>query len=364
VVNLNPVGTAPDAHSVVEGIDATLEAFLSAESAVLLSTDPALEPLLSTARSAVLDGGKRMRPTFAYWGWRGAAGGDRPVEPILPALAALELLHAFALVHDDLMDRSDLRRGHPTAHRRLAGLHRERRLRGDPDHFGASAAILVGDLCLVWADRLMAASALDPATLGGARASYDAMRVEAVAGQFLDVLGESSTAWSVEDALRTVRLKTASYTVIHPLLFGAALAGTVDAQAPLTRSYQQYGLAVGEAFQLRDDLLGVYGAPGVTGKGTAEDLVRGKPTVLLQMARRLASPRQAVRLEQLVRAGDPAGLPALADLIRQTGATAFIERRIAVRTRQAICTVEGAPLAAPVTAALVELARAAATRDS
>lgn len=350
-------------ESTTAAAERTLEEFLTAAESDLLRLDPAVAPVVAAARSAVLGGGKRLRPTFAYWGWRGAVGPTPSSEPVLPALAALELLHAFALVHDDVMDRSPTRRGRPTAHHALAGAHRAAGLRGDPDRYGESAAILVGDLCLVWADQLMIRSGLPREALVAARNSYELMRVEAIAGQYLDLLGEASTTWSVEQALRTARLKTASYTVIRPLHYGAALGG-VAADAPLLEAYSRYGTAVGEAFQLRDDLLGIYGEPAVTGKPLGEDLFVGKPTVLLQMARAMATPAQADELEVLLRRACPEELPELTALISRTGAVAELNRMIANRVADAVEALDAAPMDASARVALTELAHSVAWREA
>ena len=294
-------------------VQRTLANFLAGEVSSLDAVDPALGAFARTSRDYVLTGGKRLRSTFAYWGWRGLVGIHKPVAPVLPALAALELLHTFALAHDDVMDASATRRGRPTLHRVFAAEHVADDRRGDADHFGEAAAVLVGDLCVVWADRLMAAAAVPSGRLLAARRCYDQMRVEAVAGQYLDVLGEAaSDNWSLTRAMRVARHKTASYTVLRPLQFGAALAGTsgIDAAvsvntgtgtdagtaadtAAILSAYRRYGLAVGEAFQLRDDLISVYGDPAVTGKPAGDDLRAGKPTALLMMARQLATPGSA-----------------------------------------------------------------------
>lgn len=202
----------PVAAALTRRVEAVLTDFVTAEVAALRDLDPGLGPLAATARDAVLGGGKRIRPTFAYWGWRATSAPEAQVSAVLPALAALELMHAFALVHDDVMDRSATRRGRPSAHQAMQARHRRAGLRGDAERFGDAAAILVGDLCLVWADQLMAHSTVPPARLAAARLSYDRMRVEAIAGQFLDVLGGCTGAWSVARALRTARLKTAGYT--------------------------------------------------------------------------------------------------------------------------------------------------------
>jgi geranylgeranyl diphosphate synthase type I len=302
-----------DAGRFVADVEWLLADFLAGEVVRLAAVDPALGEFARVARDCVLAGGKRLRPTFAYWGWRGLAGPDAPVTPLLPALAALEVLHAFALIHDDVMDESETRRGRPTAHRTLAARHAAAGHRGDSARFGRSAAVLAGDLCLIWADRLLAAATLPPAVLLAARRRYDEMRVEAVAGQYLDVLGEADPGgWSVTRAMRVARYKTASYTVLRPLQFGAALAGAApDRQAAADAVYERYGVAVGEAFQLRDDLLGVYGDPALTGKPVADDLRSGKPTTLLMIARQRAGRARRAEFEAALAAltasadGDP-----------------------------------------------------------
>ena len=196
------------------------------------------------------------------------------------------------------------------------------------------------------------------------RRCYDQMRVETVAGQFLDVLGENDAAnWSVDRALRVARYKTASYTVQRPLLFGACLAG-VDADGPLIAAYTRYGLAVGEAFQLRDDLLGVYGDPATTGKPAGDDLRTGKPTALLMLARQLADPAQRRALD---RAGSVTGtgeLGRLADLVRDTGAAARVERMISERVTEALAALDTAPIDETARTALTGLATAATARRS
>jgi len=324
--------------SLLDAIEGTLADFLAAQIAALDATDPALGGLARTTRDLVLVGGKRLRPTFAYWGWRAVS--DDPVEPVLPALAALELMHTFALVHDDVMDESATRRGRPTAHRIFERQHGAR--------FGESAAILVGDLCLVWADQLLARTPMPTATLFAVRARYDRMRVEAVAGQYLDVLGDSDPGqWSVDRALLVARLKTASYTVQRPLQYGLALAGPAAPPA-IDDAFEQYGALVGEAFQLRDDLLGVFGDPAVTGKPAGDDLRSRKPTTLLLLARQLA----------------PGATCADAEAIAATGAPERVEAMIRERVASAIAVLAAAPIAAEARAALIELAIRATQRPA
>ncbi|MER5605067.1 polyprenyl synthetase family protein [Micromonospora tulbaghiae] len=347
---------------LIKGVDETLAAFLAAEVESLTEIDAAMGGFAATARDCVLAGGKRVRPTFAYWGWRGVVGGEEPLCSVLPALSALELLHTFALVHDDVMDASDTRRGLPTAHRAAAARHRAAGHTGDPDRYGEAVAVLIGDLCMVWADRLMAHAAVPADRLLDVRRCYDQMRVETVAGQFLDVLGENDSAnWTVDRALRVARYKTASYTVQRPLLFGACLAGA-DADDPLIAAYTRYGLAVGEAFQLRDDLLGVYGDPQTTGKPAGDDLRTGKPTALLMLARQLADPAQRRALERAGSVTSAREVDRLADVVRDTGATARVERMISDRVTEALAALDTAPIDETARTALTGLATAATAR--
>ncbi|HET6529586.1 MAG TPA: polyprenyl synthetase family protein [Actinoplanes sp.] len=368
---------------VTEGVEGTLATFLAGQVNALDAVDPELGRFARITGNLVLSGGKRLRPTFAYWGWRGRVGPNDPVEPLLPAFAALELMHTFALVHDDVMDMSATRRGAPTAHRTFAGDHTEAGRRGDPEHFGTTSAILVGDLCLIWADQLLARTPIDTATLFAVRACYDRMRVEAVAGQYLDVLGETQPdAWSVDRALLVARHKTASYTVQRPLQFGMTLAGpdlcpgtSGRALADVDAAYCRYGAAVGEAFQLRDDLLGVYGDPAVTGKPAGDDLRTGKPTTLLMLARQLATPAQRVELATnsagAVIPADGSGGPhpgpdvaRLAEVIADTGAPERVEALIRERVDEGITAVMNAPVHPDARMALTELAVTATHRPA
>jgi geranylgeranyl diphosphate synthase type I len=249
-------------------------------------------------RDFVLDGGKRLRPAFAYWGWRGAGGEDS--DAAMAAAASLELLHACALVHDDVMDGSDTRRGQPAVHRRFAAMHRTERWHGDPDAFGHAAAILLGDMCLVWADLMLHTSGLPADALERGQHVFDTMRVELMAGQYLDVLEQARGSGTVERALRVARYKSAKYTIERPLHLGAALAGGDE---DLGAAYTAYGVPLGEAFQLRDDVLGVFGDPSQTGKPAGDDLREGKSTVLVASALERATPGQTAAVHRLL--GDP-----------------------------------------------------------
>ena len=349
------------ASALSAAVETTLSNFLAREAAALQAADPALGGLSGLARSYVLACGKRLRPTFAYWGWRGVAGLAPPLEAVLPALAGLELLHAFALVQDDVMDGSTTRRGRPTAHEVLAAEHAAAERAGSARRFGSAGAVLLGDLLLVWADRMQFEANVPAAALLAARRHYDEMRIATIAGQYLDVLSDAeSNAWSVERALRVARLKTAGYTVTGPLLLGAALAvGEVPAR--VANAYTIYGEAVGEAFQLRDDLLGVFGDPAVTGKPAGDDLRTGKPTVLLLLARRLATAAQRTALCQPPH--DATDLARLADVVAETGAVDAVEAMVERRIGSGLDALAEAPIDPAAHSALTELAVAATYRD-
>jgi geranylgeranyl diphosphate synthase type I len=313
-----------DSEDLRVRVEKELEAFLESQQEVLDAVADDVLPMLDAAR-ALLSGGKRLRPAFAYWGWRGAGGDDTP--EIIPAVAALELLQACALIHDDVMDGSDTRRGAPSVHRRFASLHRAAGWSGPPEAFGAGAAILLGDLALVWADQLLYQAPLPPDRLVAAKPVYDRMRVELMAGQYLDLLEQGRGVGSVERSLRVARYKAAKYTVEGPLHLGGVLAG---ASTDLLEAYSAFGIPVGEAFQLRDDILGVFGDPDVTGKPAGDDLREGKRTVLVAVADENGSPAQRQALSRHL--GDPRldsqEIDHLREIIRDTGAVTYVEDMI------------------------------------
>lgn len=356
-MNLTPV----DRADLRLRVEKALGAFLARQRARLDAIDPGLDPVADAIEDFVLLGGKRLRPAFGYWGYRAAGGVDR--DELVAALAALELVQASALMHDDVMDASDFRRGEPAVHRRFAATHRRNDWAGDPEGFGRAAAILLGDLCLAWSDELLHGSGLDPHTLARARPVFDEMRTEVSAGQYLDVLAQVSRDTSVDRASTIARYKSAKYTVERPLLFGAALA---DAPTAVRAAFSGYGLPLGEAFQLRDDILGVFGDPARTGKPAGDDLREGKRTYLVAAAVAAADP--PARAALLAGLGDPeldeARVVALREIIDGTGALARTERRIAELTRQALDALAGVDLEAEAAGVLIELARAATQRGA
>jgi geranylgeranyl diphosphate synthase type I len=345
---------------VRDRVDHALREFLSEQRAVLLSAGDELVPGFE-AMTGLVAGGKRLRPAFCYWGWRGAGGPDGP--EIIKAAAALELLHAGALVHDDLMDASDTRRGQPSLHRRFEAHHAGRGWHGSPASFGMGMAILLGDLLLCWTDAMFHASGLPPGALRRGQPVLDLMRTEVFAGQYLDLFGQAAGNGTLHSALRVVEFKTTKYTIERPLHLGAALAGT--APAGLLAAYTAYGLPLGTAFQLRDDILGVFGDPAQTGKPAGDDVREGKHTVLLAIARARATGRQAAVIDRYL--GDPlldeAGTAEVRAVITGTGAVAECEAMIGRRVTEAVAALAGAPIAGEARDALAGLAVAATARD-
>lgn len=328
-----------DAANVIERFESELAAFLSRQCEIIIAIDPALESYASSVSDYVLRGGKRIRPTFAYWGFRGAGGEDSP--EVIRTVASLELLQAAALIHDDLIDDSDTRRGYPSIHRRFAHLHQESGWHGSAQAFGANAAILLGDLCFVWSDEMFTGSGMDLRAIMRARREFDLMRTEVSAGQYLDVLAEVRRDKSVETTIKVAQFKAAKYTVEQPLLIGASLAGAPD---ELRELYSALGLALGEAFQLRDDVLGVFGDPQQTGKPAGDDLREGKHTFLVAKAYEAASESQVARLDSGLgdRKLDTAGVSELRELLHDTGAMRATEQRISDLADQASHALEQA----------------------
>ena len=349
--------------AIPERVQAVVDRVLARESLVLTSVSPDLTPL-AEAVADLMRGGKRLRPSFCYVAWMGAATGtDQETldDAALEAAASLEFLQACALIHDDVMDGSDTRRGLPAAHRRFASLHRASTWLGSPEAFGTGAAILLGDLCLSWADQVLLESPMPADALQRAKPVYDEMRTELMAGQYLDLLEQARGGGSVERAMRVVRYKSAKYTIERPLHLGAALAGATD---DVFAAYSAYGLPLGEAFQLRDDVLGVFGDPAQTGKPAGDDLREGKRTVLIAVATERATPAQASTLRTHL--GDPSldpdGVAALREVIIDTGALAHVEAQIDALLAESLDAARQARISPAARAALEALALAATRR--
>jgi geranylgeranyl diphosphate synthase type I len=298
-----------------------------------------------------IDGGKCLRSTFMYLGWLcGAPASDAA----LSATASLELLHAFALLHDDVMDDSAARRGRPAAHVQFADWHSRRGLSGSSRRFGESAAILLGDLCLIWAERMLRESGLPRRQLLRVWPRYDAMRTELAVGQFADLATDVRDLPTLEAVLDVARRKSGNYTVRRPLEIGAAMAGC-DERA--LAALGDYGRAIGEAFQLRDDVLGVFGSPATTGK-PSKDLMERKATSVVVAAHQLADGPARRQLCDLMASDrlDEAALEHWRTLIVATGALQWIEELIASRVREARKAVDRSRFDSPVSAALLGMA--------
>ena len=353
-----------DAEDLRARVQKALDDHLSVQARRLDDVSPDLGTLMECI-TELLRGGKRLRPAFCYWGWRGAGAPDG--EAIVTAAAALELFQAAALLHDDVMDGSDTRRGRPAAHRRMANLHRGNGWTGDGEQFGESAAILAGDLCLSWSDEMLSRSGLPVDALGRGREVFDLMRTQLMGGQFLDVLEqvltEADGGGTVERARRVIHFKSAKYSIEHPLLIGGALAG---APPELMASYSAFGLPLGEAFQLRDDVLGVFGDPAETGKPAGDDLREGKRTVLVALALEAASPSESAAVRQ--RLGDPrldfGGVQALRQILVATGALEQVEQMIADLVAESQAALARSDVAEPARGALAALVHAATARHS
>ncbi|WP_375384661.1 polyprenyl synthetase family protein [uncultured Microbacterium sp.] len=362
----------PDA---IEAVSQRLDKFFSMRRSEAADWGPEAASLIEAAAGA-LRGGKRLRARFCLTGWRaveeapGVRSDAAPASAVISAAAALEVFHAAALVHDDIIDNSDTRRGRPAAHRALERLHHDAGWVGDAAAFGRSGAILLGDLLVAWSDDLFeegmdaASAAVSAATV--ARTEYGRMRREVTVGQFLDVAEEAAFRSEPDErhadrALRVASLKSARYSVQQPLLIGAALAGADAAQLDALAAF---GHPLGMAFQLRDDVLGVFGDEAVTGKPSGDDLREGKRTVLVAFARERLAPSARRVVDELI--GDPeldeVQIAALQRTIQESGALERVEALISDYSRQAERALNGARLGNAAVGDLRDLAREATAR--
>lgn len=310
-------------------------------------------------------GGKRIRPMFAYCGWLAAGRSEDDTATVIRAVSSLELVQVAALVHDDIIDESDSRRGRPSVHRQFARLHGEHHWRGDGAKFGTASAILLGDLGLILADAMLQDAGLSPQTHSRVRHFFDIMRIEVMSGQYLDVLEQARPAAgeeALQSALRVARLKSASYTVTRPLHIGASIAG---AASDVLDTLQTYGRHIGIAFQLRDDLLGVFGDPEMTGKPAGDDLREGKRTALIAIAEKYLTSSTDRELLGRIGAADLRidEIDQLRALLTDCGAVGEVESMIAADVRAASHAIETAVLADDGRAGLHQLAAAATVRS-
>ena len=361
----------PDVEAVRGGVERILDAFVS-EQRTVYSSFGADGAALADTLETMVSTGKRLRPVLCYWAYRahGGRAGTPEADAVLHVGAALELFQAAALFHDDVMDASDTRRGRPTAHRVYAAKHAAERWTGDAYRFGESVAILLGDLALTASESVFAQALhrFRPEVATAARQVFDHMRTEVTVGQYLDVLAQA-LPWGEDPradearAREVIVSKSARYSVEHPLVLGAALAG---AEPSALAGMHAVGGPLGEAFQLRDDVLGVFGDPSVTGKPAGDDLREGKRTVLVARAMALASPDQRAALASGL--GDRTlgadQVAALAEILTSTGALRQVGRLIDELLTTSLDRLGGLALDEPAASVLRRLAYAVVDRQA
>jgi len=348
-------GPPAGVQDIAKRVDARIDELLAGEVERWRVVDPVLDAPLDALRTLVMAGGKRLRPAFCHWAFVGA-GGD-PDDPVVTdAGAALELLHSFALIHDDIMDGSSTRRGVAATHVLFQDLHKANTWHGEDRRFGEGVAILVGDLAFVYADVLLRDAPAAAADV------FNELRLEVNVGQYLDLLGTVRREASMEAAQRICVYKSGRYTTERPLHLGAALAGRL---AGLEPSLTAFGAPLGEAFQLRDDLLGVFGDSAVTGKPVGEDLREGKPTALYALAAERADGAAADLLARRFGAADldDDEVAALQDVLIETGARDRVEARIAELLDQSLAALADVPITPEAAEELEALAVYVAGRD-
>lgn len=366
MVTLSPADPLSDDFR--DAVSAQITDFLDGRGLALAELGPETTPLIELARTFTA-GGKRLRPAFCCWGYLAATGGVEVPDAVVRAAASLDVLHVAALVHDDVMDGSSTRRGLPAVHVQFAERHAADARRGSPETFGRAAAILLGDLLLVWSEQMLAECGADPAYLPAARRLGALVREEVNAGQFLDVTAqtrpplEARTDYDsvIEQIRRVVEFKTARYTVIRPLQLGAALGG---GSPELLAALARIGSPLGRGFQFRDDVLGVFGTEAITGKPAGDDLREGKLTVLIANAMAHAGHAQASALDALIgRPLSPDEVWQAQKLIVESGALAAAEAEITACAGSALAELDRADLPSPARDGLAELVALATERD-
>jgi geranylgeranyl diphosphate synthase, type I len=351
------VAAPPNLTRVATRVDARLAEFLAAERERWVRLDPELADPVDEVHRLVMSGGKRLRPAFCHWGFVGA-GGDPDDQRIVDAGCAFELMHAFALFHDDVMDDASSRRGSPTTHTVHAERHTDSGWAGEARRYGEGVAILVGDLAFVYADVLLhdAPSA--------AVAIWNELRIELNIGQFLDIAGSVQRVRSVEAAERICRYKSGKYTIERPLHLGAVMAAPERADE-LVPKLSAYGLPLGDAFQMRDDVMGAFGDESLTGKPVGGDLREGKPTPLLARAVAAATPVQRSVLDRVGEPGlDDTGVAAIQQVIVETGALDDLETHISNLTAGAVAALDHVDITEDAKAELVALAEYVSWRQT
>ncbi len=345
-----------DSLAIVQTVDRALFTLLTDERHRWQAVSTHFATVFDELETMVLSGGKRLRPQFLHWGWV-AAGGDPSDIQHHNFGAAIELLHACALFHDDVIDDSALRRGHLTTHRRLADIHAEDKLMGESRRFGEGSAVLIGDVAFALAEKLMAGISAE------ARRYWNELCLEMNMGQYLDTVGSAHREHSIQHALAVARFKTAKYTIERPLHIGA-MAADATIGANLLEALSSYGLPLGVAFQLRDDLLGAFGDESLTGKPVGGDFREGKTTALVAHAFSVASTSQ---LEVLNKIGTSqlieSDVASIQDVLLDTGAVSYVEKLIIQQHDEAVESIKKANIESAAQTALIELALSVTQRS-
>jgi len=341
---------------IASRVDGRLRSVLERETLRWSEFDTDLAQPFHELSRLVLAGGKHLRSAFCFWGFVGA-GGDSADNRVIDAGAAIELMHAFALFHDDVMDGSAIRRGAPTTHTMYIQQHEARRWAGESRRFGEGVAILVGDLAFVYADQLLADAPPQVWKI------WNELRIELNIGQYLDMLGTAQSERQRVKAERISRYKSGKYTIERPLHLGAVLANPEQSSEVLA-ALSAYGLPLGDAFQMRDDVLGVFGETSATGKPVGDDLREGKPTPLMAIATARANERQ-LHVLQLVGTArlDDAQVADVQQVMVETGALAEMEAHIRTLTDRALAAVRVAPITQDARNSLIDLANFVSWRE-
>jgi geranylgeranyl diphosphate synthase type I len=370
-------------ENVLSQVQVNLDNFCSKQRSDFEAISSDLVPVVDYTHS-LLQGGKRFRALFCYWAWRASLSEssyhqseqeiNESEQAIAGIAASLEMFHAAALVHDDLLDQSDTRRGAPAIHKRFESLHKEKQWAGAPERFGVAGSVLVGDLMLGWSSEIFGNALLHSPNReieSACRDEFSLMRVEVMAGQYLDVLEENAaTTRSVKEGVgraeKVILYKTAKYSIEAPLRIGAAFAG---ADQSTLNEFTKFGIPLGIAFQLRDDILGVFGDPSVTGKPAGDDLREGKRTVLVALTREALteqSPSMADSFEELLtsRELDSQQIAFMQKLIQESGALAKTERMITELADRSLDSLESSSLEETAKSALKSLALKVINRDA
>ena len=364
-------------NSLLELIQQEIDSFCDEKRGQLAEISEDLAPIIDYTQE-LLRGGKRFRALFAYWAWAAALPkNSNPSELIEQAngivgiASSLEIFHAAALVHDDLMDQSDTRRGKPSIHKRFEKMHSEKGFLGDPERFGQSGSVLVGDLMLNWSSEVFGSAVTSAPSAdieSSCRSEFSKMRFEVMAGQYLDVLEENaaplrSLADAVTKAEKVMLYKTAKYSLEAPLLIGASFAG---ADEQTLRGLSNFGIPLGLAFQIRDDILGVFGDPEVTGKPAGDDLREGKRTVLVALTLQNSSTSIAKIFNDLLseRELEPDQIEFMQQTIRDSGALEKTERLMQEYGDRAMEVLENLDLEPNAKQKLSELAQKVISRSN